>query len=362
MKSVFNFCKQNGYNVLSSFYNVVPHDDDQKPIFVGGADFYILGVKYETKKLSKEYKVEDASQILQYASMALFSRMKNLICCTYRSNYAVLSNSTLTTDVGWGCTIRAVQMLICNSIQQIKYNPKLLDTKVPYVPTNSEVQYVVFPVLDIDSPAAPLSIHNLYKRKGINEVNKTGANHLPSSIVSREYCELVNSWKQCVIRCVFCANSKIPDDQLRAKPFKPTLVFVPVVFDSDNMSKLKMVYTNSLFSGMVGGVGDRAIYIFGFNANQFIYLDPHTVYPACPDIAHIDLPSYSAIDQTRKKFFIHTIFPQKIDKFVTFGFLLKKESDIDAFMTLVDEAFGINNKSKEMKKSTELDGFEVLDF
>ena len=63
---------------------------------------YILGTKYSCEK-EEEKK-------------AFKKRTKDLIRCTYREGYEYLGDTYLSSDAGWGCTIRATQMMIVNSL------------------------------------------------------------------------------------------------------------------------------------------------------------------------------------------------------------------------------------------------------
>ncbi|EDR28003.1 hypothetical protein, conserved [Entamoeba dispar SAW760] len=347
------------YNILSKFYNQIGHEDIQKPIFIGGCSFYILGVEFKTKQMDKQLAEQPPEVYLQYSSAPAFFRISNLFWMTYRSGYEKLPNSSLTTDVGWGCTIRAMQMMIANAMETIVYSGALNNTQTPYIPTKEEIMNVLVPFIDSPNSTTPLSIHHVYESRFVVEKNKSGVNYLAPSVVAKAYSGLVNSWKLCPIRCVMCSNVSIPTHELSKLPFKPTLVFLPIVLNHLIHSKLQQIYKSKLFAGIVGGMGDRAIFVFGFHALQFLYLDPHIVQPSFKSFTEIDTKSYSPISTNR--FSVHTIDPTKLDDFCTFGFLIKNFHEIDDFMKFAKEVFEISN-DKELRTSHDLNGFEVLDF
>ncbi|KAL7711705.1 Cysteine protease [Entamoeba marina] len=362
MQSFNKMVHHNSYNLLSKFYNNISRDSSELPVFVGGCSFFILGVEYKSKKMDdKSVGNQPPMVYLQYTSAPAFFRIMNLFWFTYRSNFPTLPASKLTTDVGWGCTIRSVQMMVSNAMQQILYSKQLNNTTAPYSPSTQEKLNVVVPFVDVPNPTSPLSIHHVYQSKWVTEQNVSGVNYLSPSTVATAYCDLINSWKLCVLRSIICNNSTIPKEELYKKPFKATLAFVPVVLNHTILSKLQTVYKSPLFSGIVGGFGDRAIFIFGFHALQLLYMDPHTVQSACTSISKIQLETYSTIELSKKKFEVHTIDPSKLDKFCTFGFLIRTEREIATFMKLVEDVFDIGFK-KKLQSSSQLDGFEILDF
>ncbi|GFR44873.1 hypothetical protein Agub_g6216, partial [Astrephomene gubernaculifera] len=74
---------------------------------------------------------------------------------TYRKDFASLGPSQLTSDVGWGCTIRSGQMLLAEAVARIALGRNWNRTANKL----DDVQPVV--QLFLDHPDAPLSIHNI---------------------------------------------------------------------------------------------------------------------------------------------------------------------------------------------------------
>lgn len=150
--------------------------------------------------------------------------------------------------------------------------------------------------------------------------------------------------------------------ELKKPPFKPTLIFFPATLTPLVITKINKIYSNHLFAGIVGGIGDRSIYIFGYHVMQFLYLDPHTVQPAAGSFSKIDRTTYQPINMKREinKFAIHATNPSELDKFCTIGFLVRSLHEVDEFHRLVVEVFDINENRLEAKGS--IDDFEVLDF
>ncbi|ELP93857.1 hypothetical protein EIN_176840 [Entamoeba invadens IP1] len=362
MSSLGKLFQHSGYNVLSMFYNKLGGDTQNPAVFVPGAPLFLLGIEYKTTPLKKQAQELPQSSLLQYSSMAAYVRMSNLLWMTYRSGYEKLPNSSLNTDVGWGCTIRAVQMMISNAMQTLVYKHDLTSSTTPYIPKQNEILNVVIPFVDFFEQTTPLSIHHVYESRFVVEQNKSGVNYLAPTIVAKAYSDLVNSWKMCALRCVMASNTSIPLCDIKKEPFKPTLVFLPIIMDQLVKSRLQQIYKFNMFAGIVSGIGDRAVYIFGFHVMRCLFLDPHTVQPAAESFTKIDLKSYAPINPTLNRFAIHSIELDKIDQFCTFGFLIKSLEEVDAFEKFCTETFDISHEKELRTSISEVGGFEVLDF
>ena len=361
-KNIGKQVQQSAINVLGKFYNKINTKETKRTILVGGCSYFILGTEYKSKKIDKEVGEIPDDVYFHHTCPVAYFRIRNLNWFTYRKGFDKLPNSSLTTDVGWGCTIRTMQMMISNAMQIIYYNKEFLSTVEPYNPTQKEKLHSIMPFIDSLSPNSPLSIHPVYTNKHIMNQNKSGCSYLAPSVVAKAFVEIINEWKNSPIRCVLSSNVTLPLQELKKPPFQPTLVFLPVVLNYDIKSNIKMVYEHKLFAGIVGGIGDRSIYIYGFHALQFLYLDPHYVQNATKNVAQIDFKDFSPLNNTLQRFELHSLDINQLDEFCVFGFVCKNLHEVDDFVKLATTVFQIQKKQRLTTGSADIGGFEVLDF
>ena len=362
MSNIGKQVQQGAHNILSKFYNKINTKEIKRTVLVGGCSYHILGTEYPSKKIDKEVGEIPDDVYLHHTCPCAYFRIRNLIWFSYRKGFEKLPNSSLTTDVGWGCTIRTMQMMIANAIQIISYDKAMFSITEPYNPTQQEKLKSLVPFLDSPSPNSPLSIHHAYMNKHIMSQNKSGCSYLAPSVVGKAFVELISEWKNSPLRCVMSSNVTLPIEQIKKPLFKPTLIFLPVVLNYDIKSNMKMIYDNKLFAGIVGGIGDRSIYIYGFHALQFLYLDPHYVQQAVKSVAQINFKSYSPFDNAANKFELRSMDINQLDEFCIFGFVCKNLHEVDDFVKLATSVFQIQKKARLKEGGDDIGGFEVLDF
>mmetsp|Transcript_3863 Transcript_3863/g.10500 ORF Transcript_3863/g.10500 Transcript_3863/m.10500 type:complete len:535 (+) Transcript_3863:142-1746(+) len=78
------------------------------------------------------------------------------VWCTYRKNFPSLGESLLTSDVGWGCTLRSGQMLVAEALSR-----HVLGRCWMRDPSQADPRMLSLLSQLSDSPSAPLSIHQL---------------------------------------------------------------------------------------------------------------------------------------------------------------------------------------------------------
>ncbi|KAL7722858.1 Cysteine protease [Entamoeba marina] len=102
-----------------------------------------------------------------------------------------------------------------------------------------------------------------------------------------------------------------------------------------------------LFKGIVGGIGDSAIYIFGSQQQRVFFLDPHYVQ------------NYGDFGYFSPKIYQSDVL--RLDSSMVIGMFAnneKEQNDIRELFNMSDKEHQI----KEVTNITEMDGFEVLDF
>ena len=94
--------------------------DTSKPIkFKTNMPVYVLGTSYMA--LDKRRNVNNEELTIHDPEFGLLmSMIYSQIWLTYRSGFTPLHNSTMKTDMGWGCMIRSLQMMIARGLLNIK--------------------------------------------------------------------------------------------------------------------------------------------------------------------------------------------------------------------------------------------------
>lgn len=274
--------------------------------------------------------------------------LKNIIWCSYRKDwYPPIENTQLTSDSGWGCMLRAGQMMFCEIIRRIV---------VPREEDSNEIYYkrIINAFNDnLKGEEAPFSIQNIVKlaekefgiqpgqwfrstsiMMALDMLNKK---YCPKSLIELEMITFVDStiYINRLYDRVFDikprqpseikSSSKvhieehngdlsefivpsytIPDDYLPSPTTKSKEEMLEKLYSSDwsrpivisiasriGISSPNPIYapfltyllTSRFNVGVLGGEGDRAYYIIGVNIKKekFYYLDPHYIQDSSLD-------------------------------------------------------------------------------
>ncbi|KAG2452515.1 hypothetical protein HYH02_002754 [Chlamydomonas schloesseri] len=110
----------------------------------------LLGKSYGDAAPEDQGKALDAE-----ALEAMLGDFRSRMWCTYRKDFPALGPSLLTSDVGWGCTIRSGQMLLAEALMRVA-----LGRNWQRCADNLEAVRPVVALL-LDCAEAPLSIHRI---------------------------------------------------------------------------------------------------------------------------------------------------------------------------------------------------------
>ena len=206
------------------------------------------------------------------------NEIKKKIYISYKKDFEPINN--MTSDNGWGCTIRSVQMLIANIII---FN--LLGRNYDYSKNNIIENNTLYnKVIDMfnDNYLSSLSLHNIIKKsKNIKVGEWVGSNtvcYVISNLINSE--NIVNN-----LIVEKCSDRVIEyRDIVKKMEDKALLLLIPMrlglsKIDSTVYDNIYFYIRNTYFMGMIGGVNNSCYYFLGIDNenNNLIYLDPHKV-------------------------------------------------------------------------------------
>ncbi|ELP84849.1 hypothetical protein EIN_284050 [Entamoeba invadens IP1] len=331
--------RQKRTNLMSRFYNFIPDTLDNPTLYpkefiaACGQVFFPQEVEIKT------------SSFLDVAltHTKAFDEIINLFYFVYRNNFQPLPNTTLTSDSGWGCTIRSTQMLVANAIGKLFTN----DFDTGEVTDKMVIKFF----LDFFSVECPFSIHNLFLTKAILQGNINGNSFLPPSAVAAAFVEINKK----------LANPKFGMEILTTTfTFRvytqPTIVLIPISIPDSFNDKIAVIFSFYLFSGMVGGSGRKAFYFFGIHHDQLLFLDPHTVRNTVINSCSFDPQEYHPIIGDVK-----ALSYSLLDRSAVLAFVVTSQRELDDLKGFVQNMLGIDDKVLRVKNE-DVDGFEVINF
>lgn len=189
---------------------------------------------------------------------------KSLIWITYRSGFPKISGSDLTSDVGWGCTLRSSQMMLANALKR-KY-PEDMIIKL---------------FSDYPSLMNPYSIHNMLIH-GKCFGKKIGEQFGPNATCTMlKKCNQFNPKNPIDINIHVIENT-IYKDCFSSQDWKTTVIFIPLRLglkdiNSEYIDSIKKTFELSQSLGIVGGKAGASFYFIGYENEDLLYLDPHKV-------------------------------------------------------------------------------------
>jgi cysteine protease ATG4 len=237
---------------------------------------------------------------------------------TYRAGFAQLPRSSVTSDKGWGCLIRTVQMMLARCMRMH------CGADVTNVTIQSWFR-------DIDHGDAPFSIHNL-----VRAVLTGNTCFEPDFWAPSLGCEavrgavaLATSKKQFrpSLNVFVAQGASIPNPDIlfRLDEMGPMLLLVPVrVGVHECINQLAYQSIQYLLRapgalGVVGGVPRRSYFIIGTTGQRLVYLDPHIQTQQ----------AFTADDKAGKcretADEVQTVAWNRIDTSLLFGFYITKQ-------------------------------------
>jgi len=373
--------------VLSGVYTLPTSTD---PLYLLGKRYEPIRPPAEEEEVGKDGGEGRAGAVGASASSELDERTELLAAdmasrawVTYRSGFHPMGPSGLTTDAGWGCTIRSGQMLLCNCLLvHLKGREwRRGDAEADSAEVLREVVSLFF-----DSPQLRhyFSIHNIVKQGrsfGIVAGHWVGPYVLCQALhkIIKMTSKMVhmNVGDQCPIALYLVAepHGGIPtlyrsrgaeiagaaaatpsaavlgsheeeegkeeegteegeeEGQGRAEaegngPWKPLLILIPVTLGVT--PKINVCYVPQILAtlsmpqsvGIIGGKPGKSLYIMGSVGENVLVLDPHTLKPFHGD--------YASEEELAESYFckgFSTMLCRDLDPSLALGFFCRTRAD-----------------------------------
>ncbi|CAD7699743.1 unnamed protein product [Ostreobium quekettii] len=290
---------------------------------LSGAPLVLLGETYQGDAASSELPSDVADAVLaDFASRLWMS---------YRSGFPAIGDGDLTTDAGWGCTLRSGQMLVAQAL--VRHALGRQWRWEPGQSSPSELAEVAALFWDHPGEGHPLGLHGLCAKGGRHGV--VAGRWLGPWALCNVLAEIVNSSRPLGLRVVlvsepgggapfvnrerlgeYCAlfegaerqegdkkaseppgvgkgegkgvkgdlGDETPGGGLQEGGRAGVVVLVALMLGVNKVNpaylpQLKEVMTWPQSLGIVGGRPSASLYFVGHQEEEVIYLDPHEVQP-----------------------------------------------------------------------------------
>lgn len=264
---------------------------------------------------------------------SVFVDIRSRLWLTYRHSFPLLNGSSLTSDVGWGCMLRAAQMMIANALQIHLLGREWMITS-PRADDHDIVRAVVRLFDDDLQEYCPLSIHNILRNGSaqpgiwfsptptcsyvtrIIQERQGGLRHIPPITCYMSQDSVINIAKVCQVAEV-------------AGVWTPVIILVPLMLglskiNPDFFYALKRFFQLKQCIGMLGGKPKHALYFIGFQGDNLIGLDPHICQPKVDTLqSNFPLNTYHCTEPRKVSF-------KDAESSIGLGFYCQRKSDLDA--------------------------------
>ncbi|KAJ2807371.1 Cysteine protease atg4 [Coemansia guatemalensis] len=240
--------------------------------------------------LGKHYNIEaqagEQSWLVNYPPEVI-SDFSHLVWCTYRSQYPPIDTSAFTTDAGWGCMLRAGQMLMAQALQLHHLGRDWVfnwsgstaeDTR-----KRKEYIGIVKQFFDNYSPTSFFSIHRMaalgrqFEGKNVGEwfgPHGTARILRGLALQAEHEVSVYTTTDGVVYLADICEEGE----------FKPTLILVASMLGIDRVNPVYYPFIQASLmlpqsAGIAGGRPSSALYFAGFQGDELLYLDPHYTRP-----------------------------------------------------------------------------------
>ena len=231
-----------------------------------GAPVYILGQRYEGENAT-------ANAVNAFKSVPWFH---------YRSGFEPIGAGVVTSDKGWGCTIRSAQMLAASAL--LRANAR------------DEKRGDIFKKF-YDSKLATLSIHNIVAWAMEKGATKSYTEWFGPDLATNAIASIFQKHDDENLFFMSVRDGAVIVSEIfKIIETKPLLISVSLRWGTDSFDsrvikpELLSLIALPQFAGIVGGESlFKSLFFIGGSADYLLYLDPHTTTRAfTEDAPHME--------------------------------------------------------------------------
>ena len=299
------------------------------------------------------------------------NELSKLILFTYRTNIKT-PNKIFNTDCGWGCTIRACQMLIAKGIIDYKIHQCGLniinnssssssvqeqitsiiketlllfydnDIPIHYCKNNRDFQYMLSTLNNNETTVTPP-----FSIKNICAVTNCYNKFIASQSVIEAFNDISKQYLSNSMQFIQVESTDISQQYLHSCFFNDSnsntcrmgIIFITFRFNYiTNHHEPSITYIRRLFThihnniGFISGSTNRAYYFIGTctTTNDLLYLDPHFTHKALFSNFTSDTSSYTVKS-------LYKINSKHIAPHIQLGILIKNENDYLTLISNIEE-------------------------
>jgi cysteine protease ATG4 len=205
--------------------------------------------------------------------------IENIPKLCYVKNFPKLQNSILTSDTGWGCTIRSSQMMLLYGYL-LHFNMLSKETRI----LNSDLYSKILENFN-DNYIGKLSIHSVcfFGEK----INKKPGDWYGPNTISYIINSIYNCYQQLLGISLYYNNNRIMDETKICEMLSvsPIFVLMPVKLGIEKkinekyIEVLKKILSLQCSIGFIGGKNNSSYYVVGINykLKKWLYFDPHKI-------------------------------------------------------------------------------------
>ncbi|PAV89676.1 hypothetical protein WR25_16693 [Diploscapter pachys] len=301
---------------------------DRKSEYDRPGTLTLLGMEYE---ISGDEKAANSFD-------EFFDDYYSRVYFTYRTHVTPFEGTEITSDCGWGCMIRTVQMMIVQAIVLSR-----LGRGWRYCPSGQVSPRILREQLQIirlfeDTPAAPLSIHRLLTFCQLPD--QVGQWFTPSACVqlfSRAVSQSISPVLS-PFRIHLCSDGRlsVPQlDRLSGNWTRQVILFVSLRLGTSIVNEIYYPHIRHFLSqpnclGIGGGKKDHSLYFIGHYLQKLIYIDPHVAQKYSPLLDFDD--EEDKFREQLSLFHCESLSKMDMEKMnpsCCVGFLFRKKQELD---------------------------------